>query len=403
MKVLHIVPTYLPAYNRGGPIWSVHNLNKWLVKKGIDVTVYTTNIDVENKVETRKEVLVDGVKVWYFKKSFPKILEYWKVGFLPAFLPRHWEYSKDLHIALAKHMGEFDVVHVTSTFLFASVLGAYYARKYKKPYIISPRGNLMEPLELKGAFEKKLYIRIIEKKALKEASAIHFTVKEEEAQYLYHKLPLKHSIIISNGLDTNEFKSIVEHGRFRKKFNISQNKKILLFLGRISWKKGLDTLIPAFAEVVKKEPEAILVIAGGDDERYKRNVQLLITNYQLQNDVIFTGMIEGEMKIAALKESDVFVLPSYSENFSMSAVEAMYCGLPVIVTEHVGVASLVREYGAGIVTKKNEEEIAKAIIKILKDDEIRALMKKAGKRLVEEKFETSRIAEEWMGAYQSLL
>ena len=118
-------------------------MNKWLVKKGIDVTVYTTNIDVENKVETRKEVLVDGVKVWYFKKSFPKILEYWKVGFLPAFLPRHWEYSKDLHIALAKHMGEFDVVHVTSTFLFASVLGAYYARKYKKPYIISPRGNLM--------------------------------------------------------------------------------------------------------------------------------------------------------------------------------------------------------------------------------------------------------------------
>ena len=70
MRTLHIVPTYLPAYNRGGPIWSVHNLNKWLVKKGADVTVYTTNIDVENKVETGKETLVDGIKVYYFQKLF---------------------------------------------------------------------------------------------------------------------------------------------------------------------------------------------------------------------------------------------------------------------------------------------------------------------------------------------
>ncbi len=403
MKILHIVPTYLPAYNRGGPIWSVHNLNKWLVKKGIDVTVYTTNIDVEGKVETGKETLVDGVKVWYFPKSFPKIWEYWRVGFLPAFLPRHWEYSKNLHTTLAKHISEFDIIHVTSTFLFASILGPYYAQKHKKPYVISPRGNLMEPLELKGAFQKKTYIRAIEKRMLARASAIHFTVPQEKEQYLSYKLPLKKSIIIPNGIEEDEFANHPETGFFRKTFGIPSRAKIVLFLGRISWKKGLDTLIPAFAEVVKKEPNALLVIAGGDDEGYKRNIQLLITNYQLQNEVFFTGMIAGENKIAALQESDVFVLPSYSENFSMAAVEAMYMKLPVVVTKRVGIAPMVEKYGAGIVVEKNEKEVAEAILRAMGDKNRGETMGRAGLRLVEENFEMSHIAEEWLKAYQSLV
>lgn len=403
MKVLHIVPTYLPAYNRGGPIWSVHNLNKWLVKKGVDVTVYTTDIDVKGKVETGKETLIDGVKVWYFPASFPKIWEYWRVGFLPAFLPRHWEYSKDLHIALSKRVGEFNIIHATSTFLFASTLGSYYAKKYGKPCVLSPRGNLMEPLELKSARRKRAYIHLVEKRNLTRASAIHFTALREKEQYLSHNLPLKKSIIIPNGIEESEFANRPEAGFFRKKFKIPKEKRIILFLGRISWKKGLDTLIPAFAEVVKKEPEALLVIAGGDDENYKKNIQLLITNYELQNKVLFTSMIGGGDKIAALQESDVFVLPSYSENFSMSAVEAMYLNLPVVITKYVGVAPEVRQYGAGIVTEKDTNEMAEAIIKILADEKLKIAMGEKGRHLVEEKFVMSKIADQWITAYQSIL
>ncbi|MDP2704153.1 MAG: glycosyltransferase [bacterium] len=409
MRILHIVPTYLPAYNRGGPIWSVHNLNKWLVKKGVDVTVYTTNIDVKGKVREGVETIVDDVKVWYFPASYPKVWEYWRVGILPAFLPRHWEYSRDLHKALIQNTKNFDLVHVTSTFLFASTLGPYYAQKHKKPYVISPRGNLMEPLELKGAFQKKMYIRAVEERMLARASAIHFTVPQEEEQYLFHNLPLKKSIIIPNGIEPDEFGNCPAKDYFRKKYNIPEGIKIVLFLGRISWKKGLDTLIPAFAEVVGKEPNALLVIAGSDDENYKKHVQLLITNYppaqagQLQSKVIFTGMISGNDKIAALQESDVFVLSSYSENFSMSAVEAMYMKLPIVLTKRVGIAPIVEKYGAGIVVEKNEKEIAEAILKICADEKLKIAMGEAGRRLVEEKFEMSRIANQWMAAYQNLL
>src|SRR5512146_3137686 len=113
MKILHIVPSYLPAYGYGGPIQSVHNLNKWLVKKGMDVTVYTTNIDGRKRlnVPTCEEVVLDGVKVRYFPITFAP-----------------WQYSSAMKAALEENAGGFDLIHITSVFLSASTLGAYYAK-----------------------------------------------------------------------------------------------------------------------------------------------------------------------------------------------------------------------------------------------------------------------------------
>lgn len=403
MKILHIVPTYLPAYNRGGPIWSVHNLNKELVKKGIDVTVYTTNIDVEGKVEEGKEVIVDGVKVWYFPASFPRIWEYWRVGIIPAFFPRHWEYSRDLHKALIRNTKNFDIIHVTSTFLFASALGPWYAKKHDIPSVLSPRGNLMEPLELKGARKKKAYIHLIEKRSLAKFSAIHFTVPQEKEQYLHHELPLKKAVIIPNSIEVGEFKDRPQKGEFRNKIRLPKEAELILFIGRLNWKKGFDTLIPAFRRVAKKNPRARLVIAGGDDEGYRRNIQLLISNFQLEDKVIFTGMITGADKIAVLQDCDVFVLSSYSENFSMAAVEAMHFGLPVVLTKRVGVAPDVKKAGAGFVVEKDEKKVAQAMINILEDKDRKNKMGKAGRNLVEEKFEVSSTTDKWIEIYKDLL
>ncbi|MEK7089219.1 MAG: glycosyltransferase [Patescibacteria group bacterium] len=153
MRILHIVPSYYPAHRYGGPIQSVHNLNKELVRQGVDVTVYTTSADGPNNLEVPNGVPVDldGVKVYYFK-----------LGFL-----RSWFYSRTLHKMLAKTAGDFDLIHITSVFLFASTLGAYYAKKFKKSYIISPRGSLMkEPLEMRKSFLKKMYLFLIEKNNL---------------------------------------------------------------------------------------------------------------------------------------------------------------------------------------------------------------------------------------------
>lgn len=400
MKILHIVPTYLPAYRYGGPIKSVHGLNKWVAKEGAEVTVYTTNIDGGDDLQTKTDI-IDGVKIYYFKAS--------------RFL-RSWFYSRDLRLALRDSLKDFDIIHITSVFLSASYFGAKYAKRFNKPYIISPRGSLItELIEKKSSFKKKLYISLIEKKNLSGASAIHFTTELEKEEYLKLGLPLNKAIVIANGVEME--KKLVNSNEelkseFRIKFNIPGNAKIVLSLGRLNWKKGFDTLIPAFAEVVRQENNRtieqennlVLVIVGGDDEGYKKEIQLLTTHHQLPtNSVIFTGDLRGEDKAAAYQSADMFVMPSYSENFGGSVVEAMARSVPVVITEGVGITPDVREAKAGIVIEKNEEQLAKAILGLLRDDDLRKALGERGRKLVEEKYSWPNIAKKWLAAYNELV
>lgn len=390
MKILHITPAYLPAYRYGGPIESMHAINKWLVKKGVEVTVYTTNIDGPYNLDVplRKVVFIDGVRVVYFKVSFL----------------RTWFYSEDLRRALAKNMPNYDAVQITSVFLAASTLGAYYAKKYKKPYVISPRGSLMrEPLLQKNAFIKKLYLFLFEKRNLRGAAAIHFTAPVEAEEYVRGGFPSKPSFVIPNGIDLEKFQSDVPPGMFRNKHHISPDKKIVLFLSRLNWKKGLDTLIPAFAEVVRHEPNAILILAGGDDEGYKKIIEQWICEHHLEKHVLFVGMVQAREKIALLQDSQVFVLPSYSENFGMAVAEAMYLQLPVVITPGVGIAPLISGAHAGLVSKKNTHEVARALLQILQDPTRAREMGARGKALVQQEFALPKIAEKFIVEYIKLV
>ncbi|MEK7512843.1 MAG: glycosyltransferase, partial [Patescibacteria group bacterium] len=284
MKILHVVPSYLPAYRYGGPILSVHALNKWLVRGGVEVTVFTTDADGKGTldVQPNREVLIDGVRVWYFPRSFP----------------RTWFYSKQLQRVLAERTREFDIVHITSVFLAASTLGAHYAKKFKKPYLISPRGSLMrEPLIMKSALLKKLYLALIECRNLADAAAVHFTSEREREEYAGAGFPLKKTVVVPNGLDIESWPAAV-HGDFRAKWKIPPDHPIVLAMGRIGWKKGFDTLIPAFACVLKKQPNALLVISGADDEGYRAVVEGMVRKHKLEKSTLFTGEFQGVDAVA---------------------------------------------------------------------------------------------------------
>ncbi len=374
----------------GGPIQSVHLLNKFLAKQGVEITVYTTNVGLKDdkNLLLGEKVEIDGVKVFYF----------------PYYGYIHYTFSPSLFLALVKNIRKFDLIHITGVWNFPVCAAAFWARFYKKPYIISPRGSLMKnPLAKKGSFKKKIYLWFFSKRDLRKAIAIHFTTEAEKEDYLKAGLPLKKAIIIPNSFDMAEFEKQIAEIFFRNKFNISDDKKIILFLGRLNWIKGLDTLISAFAEVIKKESKAVLILAGPDDEGYKKNIQLLITNYQLQNNVIFTGILLNNDKIAAFRESDVFVLPSYSENFGMAAVEAMICGLPVVITRGVGISGEVEKADAGLVVEKDVNQVAEAILKILNNPELAKKMGENGRRLVEQEFSSEKVAESFLKEYNEIL
>lgn len=383
MKILHIVPTYFPATRYGGPIQSVHDLNKNLVRLGHQVTVFTTNIDGPNNLDVPLAVpqFIDGVGVYYFPSTF-----------------RFWFYSSSMKKNLAERVGEFDLVHITSVFLSASVLGAYYAKKFNKPYIISPRGSLMaEPLK-KSGFKKRAYLGLVEKKNLAGAAAIHFTTELEKLEYEKAGLPLRDYLLIPNFLEPID--NSLEKREFRKKIGLGPEEKIILSLGRLNWKKGFDTLIPAFAEVVKKNPDSRLVIAGGDEGGYKKEIERLIrdSGQAIADKIIFTGELKGEEKNSAYQDADVFTLPSYAENFAMTVLEAAQRGIPSVITPAVGLAGEIEKNGAGLVAKKNKEEFAGAIIDLLTDtNKNRTMGEKA--RLMAEKFSPAKLAPLWEAGY----
>jgi len=395
MKILHISSSYFPALQMGGPIKSVHELNKWLVKNGAEITVYTTNAGLKNNKEIllKKEIDLDGVKVFYF----------------PYYSYIHWTFSPGLFWAIKKNIKNFDLIHITGIWNFPVSAAAFWARFYKKPYIISSRGSLMEePLKIKSFLKKKIYLYLFSKRDIKGAVAVHFTTESEKEEYLKVGLPLKKLIVIPNSIETEESNiemSDVQKFYFRKKFNIETDKKIVLFVGRLHQIKGLDTLIPAFAEVIKKEPKAVLVLAGPDENNYKKEIELKIENCKLKinKEVIFTGMILSNDKTAAYKESNVFVLPSYSENFGMAAAEAMSFGLPVIMTKGVGISDEIEKAVAGIVIEKNEKQLSEAILKILNNPDLAKKMGEQGRELVKNEFSSGKVAERFIKEYNKIL
>lgn len=393
MKVLHIVPTYTPAFRYGGPIWSVHGLNRWLVDAGAEVTVFTTNADGRGSlgVPVGVPVNVDGVTVFYFPRSFPG----------------SWFYSRALRRALAARVHEFDVVHITSVFLAVSTLGARYARRAGKPYIISPRGSLMrETIAQKGTLKKKLYLSLVERWNLAHARAVHFTTAIERDEYVAAGLPLSEGFILPNGIDAPTL-GTADGAAFRARNSIPPDAKIVLSFGRVSWKKGFDTLIPAFARVHKKDPRALLVIGGNDAEGYGETVRELIRKHGIERGVRFLASSGpatlGEEKEVLFREATVFVLPSYAENFAIAALEAMQAGKPVVVSENVGLASDIAEADAGIVIPKDEELLAHALLSLLSDSDRAERMGAYGRELSRTRFSWPAIAKQLLALYTRIV
>lgn len=385
MKILHIIPTYLPSVHSRGAIDSMHFLNKQLVQGGVDVSVYTTNQDGAGgvmDVPTGSEVKIDGVRVIYCKSTFL----------------RRWYYSGDMRKLLLKTVADFDVIHITSVFLAQSFLGSYYARKFNKPYVITPHGSLMKtPLSM-HAWLKKIYIQFIERINIKHA-VMHFTTEIEQKEFVEARLVSKGMFVAPNAFEPETIVGNIERGMFRKKFGIPLDAPVVLFLGRLARIKGFDTLIPAFAEVVKKLPRAVLVLAGPDDGGYLSEINSLISEYGIEKSIVFTGMIVGKEKRSAYFDSDVFVAPSYSENFGMAIVEAMHYGVPVVITEGVGLAPLIAREGAGIVVKKELFELSGAILSLLENVSFRGRVGVLSKKLVDNEFSPKSVTDRFMREY----
>lgn len=383
MRILHVVPTYFPATRYGGPIYAIHSLCKALVASGHEVHVYTTNVDGpgNSDVPLLQPVDRDGVKVWYFASKVLRRL-YW---------------SPSMGRCLRQNVGCFDIVHLHSVYLWPTWAAARAASNARIPYVLSPRGMLVKDLvRRKSRWLKSVWINLIESRNISNAAFIHVTSEAEREALQAFNFRIADIVVLPNG---------VEEPQSSTSENISADvaaavahQPSILFLGRLNWKKGLDRLLGALQNV----HDGHLVIAGNDEEGYLPILQRLVADYALQQRISFIPRnVTGADKEVLFATAKVFVLPSYSENFGNAVVEAMMLGCPVVVTEEVGAADVVRQSQAGYVV--TVEDLPDAINMLLADPINASRMGKQGGIWVREHLQWQNITAAMANEYRRVL
>ncbi len=400
MNILHVIPSFAPAWRYGGTVTLSLSLTRELARQGHDVTVMTTNIDgptnLDVPLKTPVPVPVDGVKVWYY----------------PVQYPRWYCFSPALGRALRQQVDQFDIVHIHSVFLWPTTVAAFWCRRRRVPYLISPHG-LLDPINIKKAYEgwsasiasrlkKWLYLKTIGKLDLDRATTVLFTssVEMEASRALRLRAP---QLALPLGADMPAEDESANGIMWRDLYPSLKDKKIVLYMSRLDPKKGADILLSALGSLSARRQDFALVVAGSGNVEYERRLKSLARDLDLQDIALFVGMVDNANKWALMREADLFVLPSHQEAFPNAVIEAMAAGLPVVISPGVGISEEIREAGVGLVASQDPEDLANVIERMLSDDSYRRRLGEDGARFVREHWSWERTSGDIARAYEKVV
>lgn len=307
-----------------------------------------------------------------------------------------WLRHRSLTRSFRDLLGDADGIHIHGLWEQSTTVAAHAARALRKPYVLSAHG-MLESWALKNKRVKKaIYASLTERQNVNGAACLHALTQAEAADYrrFGSRCPIA---VIPNGVTVPQH---IDPEPFFWTFPSLRGKRIVLFLGRIHFKKGLDILIEAWATLAKKWPEAHLVLAGPDFEATRANIEVLISERGLDERVLFTGMLRDEIKWSALAAAQCYILPSYSEGLSVSTLEAMGAGLPVIVTQQCNLPE-VAKFEAGWVIQPEADQVAAALSEFLQNSEsVNQQIGNRGRLLVAEQYNWSLVAKKMSAVYQ---
>jgi glycosyltransferase involved in cell wall biosynthesis len=391
LKILYITPCYEPAYEMGGVVRSTSLLGRGLVKLGQEVTVLTTNLNPLGKkleVPLAEEINRGGVKVYYF----PGKLFAGRFFYSPLFTRK-----------CDQIIGSFDLVHLSAFWSYLGIVGARLARKHNIPYILSPRGTL-NPYSLKqGELRKKLYLWFFEKKNLKGVAAIHYTSELEKRMVHDYQNLNNPFFVVPNPVPVQEFAYGPDKLEAKEHFQLSKNSTVISSVGRLHKRKALDLLINSFAQLVKDFENCYLLIAGPDDGDEAR-LKSLVKKYGLQEKVKFLGFVDAKQRSFVLAASDFFWLAAYGgENFGHAAVEAMAAGVPVILSQRVGIWQDVVEDNAGVVVPFQTQKVVEILKEILQDKERRLEMANNARISAWQRYSQEKVCQRMLLEYRKIV
>lgn len=385
MRILIMTP-YIGSVYGGIPTVVKELLQALAASRKLSVDLITTNANGSDLLDVPLNCWIekDGYRVRYFSG--------WNRNDLI--------FSPSLILWLWEHSVNYDLLH--SHILFSPLNGLVHrlCRWRALPYIMTPHG-MLEPWALAyKAWKKKSYYQLVEKNALQGAAAIHALTSTEVRQI--QKLGFETPVLIPNGIHRRQFDPLPSSELFYKTFPNLQGKSLILFLGRIDPKKGLDLLAKAYAQIANLYPNSHLVIAGPDTINYLPTAQSYFQIAGCRNQVTFTGMLNGNIKFSALAASQLYVAPSYSEGFSMSILEGMASSLPCIFTKGCNFPEAAKAKAACEV-EIDADAIALALLHYLQYPQEAQSMGEAAQQFVFEQYSWDSIAERLGHVYQEIM
>ena len=391
MKILHVAHFFYPCLSAGGVV----NASYQIASKqadGNDVKVYTSDSCKERLKfpNGRYDVDVGGIKVDYFKNLSNRFK---LATMLDTPLSAPFRIRKDIK--------NHEVIHIHEHRQTLAIFVSHFAGKNNIPYVVQAHGSVLpffQKESLKNLFDKVFGFRI-----LHNASCVFALTEVEKEQYLKMGVDENKIEIVPLGINLEEYENLPQNGRFRSRFNIAEEDKLILFVGRIHEIKGLDLLVDAFNDLIDHNGEVSIKLAiVGPDDGYLSKLEEKINEYSLKENVIITGPLYKEEKQEALVDCDLLVMPSKYESFTTSGLEAMACGKPLVLTKNNHIHDWV-DGNVGIACDDDKDSLRKAIETVLFDDDLSAVYGEKGKELIKTKYNWDIINKQILDIYKKCL
>jgi glycosyltransferase involved in cell wall biosynthesis len=386
MKILHVIPYMHPS--AGGPPVVVENLVRESDRLGHHSRVISTRAYSGN----------DG---GHLLKSLNELVP-------TIFLSRaeiFRAFVRFSHSEMAFQVRDADIVHLHTLWHPLNILVRQASLQLHRPYVLMPHG-MLDPYSLSiRRLKKSIYMWLFERRNIMAAARMIYTTPEEQSRASLSGLRLPKGELVPLGASAGCGQKESLRALFLARFPEANERRILLFLGRLHPKKGLDRILNCLLSVQQTIPNVLLIIAGDGEAHYTRHLHQLVTDLRLKNYVLFAGRLECELKWACFAAAELFLLPSRQENFAITVAEAMQMGVPVIITDKVNTWPYVKEARAGLVLDESDINglLPHAIETLLKDDAGRLAMGTRGRRYAGERLTWQASARELLKCYDQIL
>lgn len=379
MRIAYVVASADTRW--GGPVAAVKALSRELKALGAEVVVYAPR----------------GTRVGEPMETDPGI-----ITFPVRLMGRLWTgYAPGLAKALWKDIRGFDVVHAHELWHYPSLAAFRVTRAVRKPFVISPHGELGPWHVRQKRLKKSLYMWIAQRRALNGANVVQALTPQEE-QDIRRYVPNARVTVIPNGVDLASYRDLPPRSLLEREYPELHGRTTILFLGRLHQSKGVESLARTFVSVASEFPDVALILAGPDERNLKPRLEGLFRRARVADRVVFPGVITGDRKRMVLGAADLFILPSYGEGFSTAVLEALAAGVPVVLTEACRFPEVAR-HGAGLVVPTGDEgALQSALSSLLRHRAYLSEMGRRGKRLASE-YSWPTIARRMLDMYEEVV